>query len=69
MEVLLLAIFFIVSLIFFILGKDDFGRKGEKVKEEININKNQGVTVKEKDIITEVVKEDVKEEIKKEIES
>ena len=27
MEVLLFALFFIVSLIFFIAGKDDFGRK------------------------------------------
>ena len=30
MEVLLFALFFIVSLIFFIAGKDDFGRK-EKI--------------------------------------
>ena len=45
MEVLLLALFFISALIFFISGKDDFGRtenkliiKGkEKVKEEANI--------------------------------
>ena len=43
MEVLLFALFFIIALIFFISGKDDFGRtenklliKG-KVKEEENI--------------------------------
>ena len=40
MEVLLFALFFIVSLIFFISGKDDFGRKEknliieDKEKEE-----------------------------------
>ena len=40
MEVLLLALFFISALIFFIAGKDDFGRTEnkllikEKVKEE-----------------------------------
>ena len=46
MEVLLFALFFISALIFFILGKDDFGRtknkliiqKKEKVKIEENIN-------------------------------
>ena len=43
MEVLLFALFFIVSLIFFIAGKDDFGRKEKKLiinakgkKEEVN---------------------------------
>jgi len=43
MEVLLFALFFISALIFFISGKDDFGRKEnkliikEKVKKEENI--------------------------------
>ncbi|MDC3041248.1 hypothetical protein OA105_02520 [Prochlorococcus sp. AH-736-B08] len=45
MEVLLFALFFISALIFFISGKDDFGRTEnkliiqgkEKVKEEENI--------------------------------
>ena len=47
MEVLLFALFFISALIFFIAGKDDFGRtenkliikdiEKEKVKEEENI--------------------------------
>ena len=43
MEVLLFALFFISALIFFIAGKDDFGRTAnkllfkEKVKEEENI--------------------------------
>ena len=39
MEVLLFALFFIVALIFFIAGKDDFGRKEKdlinKIKEEV----------------------------------
>ena len=43
MEVLLFALFFISALIFFIAGKDDFGRTEnksliqEKIKEEENI--------------------------------
>ena len=45
MEVLYFALFFISSLIFFIVGKDDFGRtenklisrEREKVTEEVNI--------------------------------
>ena len=51
MEVLLFALFFIVSLIFFISGKDDFGRKEknliiedwekEDIKNEIELNQEQ----------------------------
>ena len=45
MEVLLFALFFISALIFFISGKDDFGRtknklitqENEKIKKEENI--------------------------------
>ena len=49
MEVLLFALFFISALIFFIAGKDDFGRTEnkliikEKVKEEENIQQAVGV--------------------------
>ena len=49
MEVLLFALFFISALIFFIAGKDDFGRtqnkllNKEKVKEEENIEPAMGV--------------------------
>ena len=55
MEVLLFALFFISALIFFIAGKDDFGRtenkliikemekEKEKVQEEENINPAAGV--------------------------
>ena len=53
MEVLLFALFFIVSLIFFILGKDDFGRnekkliikdkEKEEVKNEVNLEQQKEV--------------------------
>ena len=49
MEVLLYALFFISALIFFIAGKDDFGRTEnkllikEKVKKEENIEPAAGV--------------------------
>ena len=53
MEVLLFALFFISALIFFIAGKDDFGRtdnkliikdiEKKKVKEEENIKPTVGV--------------------------
>jgi len=53
MEVLLFALFFISALIFFIAGKDDFGRtenkliikdiEKEKVKENENIEPAVGV--------------------------
>ena len=34
MEVLLFALFFIFALIFFIAGKDDFGRKEQKIESK-----------------------------------
>ena len=45
MEVLLFALFFISALIFFIAGKDDFGRTESKliIKEEENIKKKDKV--------------------------
>ena len=62
MEVLLFALFFISTLVFFIAGKDDFGRTESKliINEEENI--------KEKDKIEkEINKEDnVEKELKKE---
>ena len=50
MEVLLFALFFISALIFFISGKDDYGRtknkliikEKEKVKDEDNIEPSLG---------------------------
>ena len=53
MEVLLFVLFFIVSLIFFISGKDDFGRKEkrliikdiekEDLKNEVGLEQNEEV--------------------------
>ena len=54
MEVLLFALFFISALVFFIAGKDDFGRNESKliIKEEENI--------KEKDKVAEEIKKEDK---------
>ena len=57
MEVLLFALFFIVSLIFFIAGKDDFGRE-----EKYLIIKD-----KEKEDIKNEMELKQKEEVKKEV--
>ena len=57
MEVLLFTLFFIVSLIFFIAGKDDFGRV-----EKYLINKD-----KEKEDIKNEMELKQKEEVKKEV--
>ena len=47
MEVLFFALFFISALIFFIAGKDDFGRTESKliIKEEKNIKEENKVIV------------------------
>ena len=58
MEVLLFALFFIVSLIFFISGKDDFGRKEKKLI----------IKDKEQDEVINKVDLKRKEEVKKEVE-
>ena len=58
MEVLLFALFFVASLIFFISGKDDFGRKE---KELIIKDKEQDEVINEVDL-------EQKEEVKKEVE-
>ena len=61
MEVLLFALFFISALVFFIAGKDDFGRTDSnlRITEEENI--------KEQDKVAEEIKKEnkVAEEIKK----
>ena len=45
MEVLLFALFFISALIFFISGKDDFGRTKNKliIKEEEKVKKEEKI--------------------------
>ena len=58
MEVLLFALFFIVSLMFFISGKDDYGRK----------EKNLIINDKEKEEVINKVELEQKEEVEKEVE-
>ena len=64
MEVLLFALFFISALVFFIAGKDDFGRTESKliIKEEENIKEKDKVAVGEKkeDKVVEEGKKEVK---------
>jgi len=70
MEVLLFALFFISALIFFIAGKDDFGRTESKliIKEEKNIKEEDKVIAEEKkeDKVVEEGNIKPKEELKKE---
>tara|TARA_B100000989_G_scaffold285080_1_gene252474 strand:+ start:430 stop:645 length:216 start_codon:yes stop_codon:yes gene_type:complete len=70
MEVLLFALFFISILIFFIAGKDDFGRTESKliIKEEKNIKEEDKVIAegKKEDKVDEEGKVKPKEELKKE---
>ena len=80
MEVLLFALFFISALVFFIAGKDDFGRTESKliIKEEENIKKKDKVAeeikkedkvaeeIKKKDMVAEEGKIEPQKEIKKE---
>ena len=70
MEVLLFALFFISALVFFIAGKDDFGRTESKliIKEEKNIKEENKVIVegnKENEVAVEKSIKP-KEELKKE---
>ena len=70
MEVLLFALFFISALIFFIAGKDDFGRTESKliIKEEKNIKEEDKVLTKggKEDKVAEEGKIKPKEVLKKE---
>ena len=70
MEVLLFALFFISALIFFIAGKDDFGRTENKliIQEEKNIKEEDKVIAegKKEDKVAEEGKIKPKEELKKE---
>ena len=70
MEVLLFALFFISALIFFIAGKDDFGRTESKLKiqEEKNIKGEDKIRAegKKEDKVAEEGSIKPKEELKKE---
>ena len=70
MEVLLFALFFISALVFFIAGKDDFGRTESKliIKEEENIKEKGKFTeeIKKEDKVTEEGNIEPQKELKKE---
>ena len=70
MEVLLFALFFISALIFFIAGKDDFGRTESKliIKEEKNIKEEDKVLTKgeKEDKVAEEVNIEPQKDLKKE---
>tara|TARA_B100000902_G_C26947775_1_gene734260 strand:- start:183 stop:452 length:270 start_codon:yes stop_codon:yes gene_type:complete len=73
MEVLLFALFFISALVFFIAGKDDFGRTNnklvmkEKVKKEENTEPS--VEVKKEENIKPSVEVKKEENIKPSVEA
>ena len=70
MEVLLFALFFISALIFFIAGKDDFGRTESKliIKEEKNIKEKDKAAgeIKKEDKVAGEEKIEPQKELKKE---
>ena len=70
MEVLLFALFFISALVFFIAGKDDFGRTESKliIKEEENIKEKNKVAeeIKKEDKVAGEGNIEPQKEIKKE---
>ena len=70
MEVLLFALFFISALIFFIAGKDDFGRTESRliIKEEKNIKEIDKVSEegKKEDKVSEEGNIEPQDELKKE---
>ena len=78
MEVLFVALFFLITFIFFVAGKDDFGRKEIKLKsentEEVkkdevkNQVKDEPKEEVKKDEVKNQVKDEPKEEVKKEVE-
>ena len=73
MEVLFFALFFLVTIIFFVAGKDDFGRKEIKLKsdqkEEVkNELKDEPKEEVKKEEVKNELKDEPKEEVKKEVE-
>ena len=71
MEILLFALFFISALVFFIAGKDDFGRIESKLiikEEEIKKEDKVAEEIKKEDKVAEEIKKEdkVAEKIKKE---
>jgi len=70
MEVFLFALFFISALVFFIAGKDDFGRTESKliINEEENIKAKDKVSeeIKKEDKVAGEVNIEAQKDLKKE---
>lgn len=68
MEVLLLALFFVFILIFFVAGKDDFGRKEIKLNSNpIQEDKKDLKDIAKEDVIKEKIKNDSKDNTKEDV--
>ena len=67
MEILLFVSFFLIALIFFIVGKDDFGRKPRPQKEEQKPEVKEEVKPEAKEEVKPEAKEEVKPEVKEEV--
>ena len=61
MEILLFASFFLFALIFFVVGKDDFGRKQREAKEEAKAETKEEPKVEAKEEPKVEAKEEPKE--------
>ena len=73
MEVLFVALFFLITFIFFVAGKDDFGRKEIKIKseqkEEVKKEiKDSPKAEEQKEVVTNELKDSPKAEEQKEVE-
>ena len=66
MEILLFASFFLFALIFFVVGKDDFGRKQREVKEEPKAEAKEEPKIEVKEEPKAEAKEEPKAEAKEE---
>jgi len=67
MEILLFALFFVVTIIFFVAGKDDFGRKEIKINTVPEEEIKKEIKDEPKDEVKKEIKDEPKDEVKKEI--
>ena len=68
MEILLFTLFFLVTVIFFVAGKDDFGRKEIKSKkDQLEPYKSDLKDESKEEVIEEEIKNDLKDEPKEEV--
>ena len=66
MEILFVIVFFLGVFIFFVVGKDDFGRKPLKVKEESKPEAKDEAKSEVKEEPKPEVKDEAKSEVKEE---